>query len=126
MDYTHIHTDFTSTSVLDHFLVSESLLPLVEECQVLHRGNNLSRHSPILLKLRVGDIPIKKKANTWKPRKPAWNKVTEGMMENYKADLEERLKARPIPDCLHCVDPHCRNQGHTEGRDSTCLISSAQ
>ena len=44
VDYTHLHTDYTSTSVLDHFLVSESLLPLVEECKVLHMANNLSRH----------------------------------------------------------------------------------
>ena len=49
VDYTHVHTDYLSTSVLDHFLVSENLLPLVDECRVLHRGDNLSRHSPILL-----------------------------------------------------------------------------
>ena len=77
IDYTHIHTDMRSTSVLDHFLVNERLVPLVEECKVLHRGDNMSRHSPILLKLRVGDIPLKKKVNTSVPRKSAWHKATE-------------------------------------------------
>ena len=49
VDYTHMHTDFKSTSVLDHFLVTENLLPQVEECKVVHRGDNLSRHSQVLL-----------------------------------------------------------------------------
>jgi hypothetical protein len=52
-------------------------VPLVESCQVLHRGDNLSRHSPILLRLNVGDIPSKKKVNIRKLKKPAWHKVTE-------------------------------------------------
>ena len=42
VEYTHIHTDLQSTSVLDHFLVSERLVALVEDCQVLHSGDNLS------------------------------------------------------------------------------------
>ena len=121
VDYTHIHTDFKSTSVLDHFLVSESLLPLVDTCQVLHKGDNLSRHSPILLKLRVGEIPSKKKDNTCRPKKPAWHKVTEEIIGNYKVDLEERLLARPFPGCLSCADPHCRNPSHTSDRDSFML-----
>ena len=50
-DYTHVHTDNVSTATLDHFLVNERLLPLVEQCQVLHRGDNMSRHSPILFRL---------------------------------------------------------------------------
>lgn len=61
IDFTHIHTDVRSTAILDHFLVSARLISLINECKVLHRGDNLSRHSPILLKLRVGDISEKKK-----------------------------------------------------------------
>ena len=61
VDFTHIHTDMKSTAVLDHFLVNERLANLVEECKVLHQGDNMSRHSPILLRLRVGEIPLKNK-----------------------------------------------------------------
>ena len=121
VDYTHMHTDFVSTSVLDHFLVSERLVPLVESCQVLHMGDNLSRHSPILLRLNVGDIPSKKKVKIRKPKKPAWSKVTEEIMEEYKLDLQERLVARPVPDCLSCVDPHCGDPAHSEDRDTFML-----
>ena len=59
----------------------------MEDCKVLHRGDNLSRHSPILLKLKVGDIPTKRKAKIWKPKKPAWYKANLETIEEYKADL---------------------------------------
>ena len=42
VDYTHIHTDMVSTSVLDHFLVTERLVPLIEVCKVLHSGDNMN------------------------------------------------------------------------------------
>ena len=59
VSFTHIHTDLKSTSILDHFLVNDRLLEFVEDAGVMHLGDNLSRHSPIMLKLRVGDIPVK-------------------------------------------------------------------
>ena len=118
VDYTHMHTDFVSTSVLDHFLVSERLVPLVESCQVLHKGEHMSRHSPILLRLNVGDITSKKKVKIRKANKPAWHKVSEDIMEEYKLDLGERLFARPVPDCLSCGDP-----AHSADRDSFKLSS---
>ena len=49
VDYTNVHTDNVSRAVLDHFIVNERLVPYVRRCQVLHRGDNMSRHSPILL-----------------------------------------------------------------------------
>ena len=92
IDFTHMHTDMRSTAVLDHFLVNERLVPLVEECRVLHRGDNRSRHSPILLKLRVGDIPIKKKVSSSAPKKPAWHKATQEVIVEYNADLQTKLE----------------------------------
>ena len=121
VDYTHMHTDFVSTSVLDHFLVSRRLVPLVESCQVLHKGDNLSRHSPILLKLRVGEIIPKVKVQIKVPKKPAWHKATDANVEEYKNDMETRLAARPVPACLSCEDPHCGDPGHTEERDRFML-----
>ena len=121
VDFTHLHTDSKSTSVLDHFIISESLLQHVESCQVLHRGENPSRHSPILLKLRVGEIPSKHTSIKWKPKKPAWNKATEEMILSYKEDLQERLLSMQTPDCLSCSDPHCSVPSHTIDRDSYIL-----
>ena len=121
VDYTHIHTDMRSTSVLDHFLVNERLVLLVEECRAIHSGDNLSRRSPILLKLKGGDIPLKKKLSTWLPKKPAWDKATPEILDLYKADLEERLASKPPPASYNCLDPHCANQAHSLERDNHAL-----
>ena len=50
VDFTHIHTDLTLTSTLDHFLVNQRLLDLIQDAGPIHLGDNLSRHSPIMLK----------------------------------------------------------------------------
>ena len=53
IDFTHLHTDNRSTSTIDHFLLSPRLIQLVSEAGVVHKGDNMSRHSPIWIKLRV-------------------------------------------------------------------------
>ena len=121
VDYTHIHTDMKSTSVLDHFLVNERLANLVEECKVLHRGDNMSRHSPILLRLRVGDIPLKKKVSSSILRKPAWHKATQEILQDYKDDLHGKLSNIAAPFSLTCADPHCKDPAHSSERDSYVL-----
>ena len=42
ISHTHVHTDYVSTSTLDHFILSPRLLNLVEECGPVHLGDNLS------------------------------------------------------------------------------------
>ena len=121
VDFTHIHTDMKSTAVLDHFLVNERLANLVEECKVLHLGDNMSRHSPILLRLRVGEIPLKKKVISFIPRKPAWYKATQETLQEYKEDLHRRLASRSDPISLACVDPHCQDPAHSSERDNHML-----
>ena len=72
IDHTHTHTDGTSTSIIDHFVVSPRLLQLVEDCGPIHRGDNLSRHTPILLSLRLGELPRRQAAaQPPSPRMPA-------------------------------------------------------
>ena len=84
IDYTHMHTDFRSTSIIDHFVMNERLLSLVADCGPLHLGDNRLRHSPILVKLNLGAIPAKQEFLMKTPRRPAW----------YKADTS-RLKPTP-------------------------------
>ena len=120
-DFTHIHTDFKSTSVLDCFLVSENLLPLVKDCRPLHLGQNLSRHSPILLCLDLGKVPKKMKQSSWLPRKPSWLKATEADIAKYKSDLQSKLEAVNIPHSVYCSNPHCDNTGHSVESDTMVL-----
>ena len=67
--------DLQSTSILDHFICNKSLLrvPYIIDVGVLHLGDNLDRHSPIMLRLNTGNIPLKPiPVEIPKPRKPAW------------------------------------------------------
>ena len=88
VDYTHIHTDYKSTSVIDHFLVNERLLSLVVDCGPIHLGDNRSRHSPIMLKLNLGAIPMKQKVTTKIPRRPAWYKASMEDIKTYTEQLD--------------------------------------
>ena len=122
VSYTHIHTDMKSTSVLDHFLVNERLLEFVEDAGVMHLGDNLSRHSPIMLKLRVGDIPVRQpQVETPRPRHPAWYKATEDHIAEYTAQLGEKLDSMECPESIFCNDVHCSDPQHKHDRDSHVL-----
>ena len=110
-----------SHSTVDHFVLSPRLLPLVLECGVIHRGDNLSVHSPIWVKLRVGALPIKKKAISKSQKKPSWSKASQDQLDAYTAALQESLAVVNTPDSLMCQDVHCKDKKHTEERDSMML-----
>ena len=129
VDYTHIHTDYKSTSTLDHFIVTPRLLPLIEESGVIHRGDNRSRHSPILLRLRLGGLKVKegKEGKGAAPRRPAWSRAKEAELHLYTRTLEQRLVALQVPPCLssdphlRCTNPHCDDSQHSKAGDSFLL-----
>ena len=123
IDFTHTHTDGTNTSVIDHFVVSQRLLQLVEDCGPVHRGDNLSRHCPIFLSLRLGELPRRQAApQPPPPRMPAWGRATEEEVAGYTAALHQRLRAVRCPtSMLHCRDPLCSNPAHSQARDRVVL-----
>ena len=57
--FTHTHTDFKSVSTIDRILVNERLLSYIVDAGVLHLADNPSRHDPIMMKLDIGNIPVK-------------------------------------------------------------------
>ena len=120
--YTYMHTDYKSTSVLDHFMLSPRLLALVEGCGIVERGDNMSGHCPIWVSLRLGTLPERKKSKSFIPRKPSWSKATEDNKLEYTSDLERRLLDLNIPlFALSCENPHCQDKNHSEDRDSFML-----
>ena len=121
VSYTHIHTDLTSTSTLDHFVVNERLLSVIAGAGVLHLGDNLSRHSPIMLKLDLGRLPVQRKTKTSSPSRPAWYKSEQSHRDEYTRSVHNKLSSLQVPDTLHCSDPHCQTDQHTEERDSFVL-----
>ena len=121
VDHTHVHTDFKTTSTLDHFIMNKRLLALIDDCGVVHLGDNPSRHSPIILKLKVGDIPVKSEERVKRQKKPAWYKASQENKEQFTVDLEERLSSLLRPDTLQCMDSNCKDVSHSQERDSHVL-----
>ena len=121
VDYTHIHTDYKSTSTLDHFVVNRRLIDSIIDCGVLHLGDNPSRHSPIMLKLNVGSISKQAKREKTKSRRPAWYKADQVDRDNYTMDLQDRLGSIVTPQSLNCCNSLCQEEAHSQERDSHVL-----
>ena len=120
--YTYLHNDNKSGSVIDHFLISPRLLNLVEDCGVVERGDNLSGHAPIWVRLKLGILPVKQRYSGWVPRKPSWNKATQEQVSRFSSSLEQKLESISVPlTALNCESPHCMNSNHSFQRDSFML-----
>ena len=121
IDYTHMHTDFKSTSVIDHFRVNERLVPLVKDCGPIHLGDNRSRHSPIMVKLDLGSLPLKQKVKIRIPRKPAWDKASMDDIMGYTEQLDHKIQNIAATDSINCSNVNCNDVAHSSDRDDMVL-----
>ena len=118
VDFTHLHTDSKSSSVLDHFFLNKRLLDLVEDAGPVHLGDNLSRHSPIMMRLKLPANPTKPlQPETPRMSRPAWYKATMEDKHQYTTTLDLRLKDINVPGSIHCTDVSCQCPEHTRERD---------
>ena len=123
IDFTHLHTDDKSTSILDNFYVNERLLHYVESAAPLHLGDNLSRHSPIMLVLRIADIPRSscEEEMVRRPRRLAWDTASQLKVKEYQEKLQEGLARLEMPDSITCCDVMCTDASHSTARDRFLL-----
>ena len=122
VDFTHVHTDNKSVSTVDHFIVNPELLPRVCGSGAIQAGDNLSRHSPIWLKISLGEpLPLKKVVPHRTPRKPSWPKATPENIGNFTETLGSRLSDVVAPDSLGCSNCQCTDPLHSQERDSFTL-----
>ena len=124
IDFTHIHTDLKSFSTLDHFYVSQQLLDLVVDAGPVHLGDNPSRHSPIVMKLELGNLRSasgSNKSEITKIRKPAWYKAADEEKLDYTNLLHDKLAELEPPKCLDCNDVTCLHEDHSTNRDRHLL-----
>ena len=103
--------------------MSPRLLPLVEGCGIVERGDNRSRHCPIWLKLKLGSLPLRKPSSKYIPKRPAWGKATSEQKAAFKEHLETRLNQ--LENSVEfgeytplCEGLHCKDAVHSEVRDS--------
>ena len=91
IDFTFLHTDHKSTSILDNFFVDEGLLRLVEAASPLHLGDNPSGHAPIMLTLRLPEASQQpEQPDERGPSRLAWSGAEEDQIKRYTASLKER------------------------------------
>ena len=119
IDFTYMHHDHKSCSILDNFYVNAELLPYIEEAGPIHLGDNPSGHSPVLLKLKLSHPP---KSNIQEcvrvPRRLQWSKADEADIKKFSKHIQERLEVLADPECLSCLDVKCNNEEHSRTRDS--------
>ena len=84
-------------------------MEVVEGAAALDLRDNLSRHSPCMLKLRLGELPARPKVKVEGPtaRRPAWYKAEETHTLNFKLRSEEKLRKLVVPPSIHCSNPQC-------------------
>ena len=87
----------------------------------MERGDNLSRHCPIWVKLKLGALPVRPSSRTWVPKRPCWSKASSNELEEYTDTLQSKLLALQIPGSVWCADPHCSDNGHCNERDKLVL-----
>ena len=85
--FTYISDMNKSTSIIDHFIVSKSLLLSVKNVCTIENVDNMSDHVPLSMSLHFSiDNLTKFKGRKFKSR-PKWHSATSTMIENIKINL---------------------------------------
>ena len=119
IDYSYSSPSDTSFSTLDHFLVTAELSTFITDAGVIHRGDNISGHSPIYLELSVLCLPKKTFPEALKLPKQNWKEATQEDKIQYKVDLDTALRnLRQPASCLECSNIKCSSEDHREALDT--------
>ena len=123
IDFTHVHTDLKSFSILDNFYVNKDFLEMVEDAGPVHCVTNMSRHSPIMMKVKLREVQLPKASvePRPRPRQPAWFKASEREKHLFTDLLDNKLKNILQPEALKCIEVQCKCEEHTQERDKFVL-----
>ena len=97
-----------NTALLDYVFMTESLSDNVEDWYVKDSGDNLSDHSPKIVKIKADTeyVPV---SDTF-ISKPMWNKATEAQKAAYLIKLDKLLSNIDINnEAVSCKDLYCNN-----------------
>ena len=94
-----------SSATLDHFLVCDTLQREIVSFRVLHEGDNLSDHCPVILELNLSFVGSAMQPRTHVPR-IAWHRAKEQDITDYRRVLTTLLTNVTLPrDAALCTDP---------------------
>ena len=109
-------------SLVDHFMCSKGLEECIINAGVIHRGDNVSGHSPIFLEMSTFCLPKRSEVPMHRPPKQNWKEATEEDKTKYKVELNAALEDIQLSeDCLNCRDLKCSNDNHRESLDQYIL-----
>ena len=77
--------------------MNERLLEYIVDAGVMHFADNPSRHSPIMFKLEVGNIPVIIEPKVKPTRRPAWYKANAENIDEYTETLDIKLRTIEQP-----------------------------
>ena len=121
-DYTYSSPCNKHFSLVDHFLHSKELGSNVVNAGVIHRGDNISGHSPIFLEMETRCLPKKQQPDIQKPPKQDWKSASGEDKAKYKLQLEDALQKIELHDKgLGCDDLSCNSETHRDNLDNYIL-----
>ena len=122
VDHTFNSPANNSTSTIDHFMFNKELFNFVETAGVIHRGDNLSGHSPIFLKLKTDKLPRTNIPTRQYLPKQCWKKATSNDKQGFKYHLKGELDNLRIPHSISaCTDVNCQSLEHRNDIDQYIL-----
>ena len=120
VDFTHYYEVLGTTyvSVLDHFILNESLNEYIVSAGVIHHSDNLSDHCPIYCVVNLPDIHEQKSIPTQNIPKPSWSKAEQHQRDFFQLHLDECVRNINIPySLITCNDALCSNPSHINDID---------
>jgi hypothetical protein len=133
IDYTFESKANNARSTVDHFLVSNNLIPRITKCDGIHEGDNLSDH--VLVSLKMGtpsNMEYIEASNAKDTAKPMWHRASSDQVDMYKITLDSKLNDIKVPwEAIHCKNMHCNDNTHFQLTEkfhndiiSACLSAS--
>jgi len=107
VDYTYESMAHGTRSTLDHFLVSNQLVPHVTQVKALHSALS-SDHSPVEMTVSVNVSSLQEPAPGRRNPKPLWHKASDAQIEQYRDRLDALVATLDPPhEALRCRAPDC-------------------
>ncbi len=120
IDYTYFGPT-GSSSIIDHFIVSQSLLPQLMCYRTVHALSNISDHIPVFLEIKGHSPVINNSIDnvTITPvSRPIWSSATVEQIASYKSRLDDHLHSIIFShDLIICNDFHCNSSEHRSQLD---------
>lgn len=125
VDYTFESKASGERSLLDHFIVSENLVGSICEHNVVHRGDNLSDHSPIEITMDISTRYTEDPVSRTESTHLMWNKANSNNLQAYKEKLDTNLSALQYPHkALNCCDYSCQQHSNDIEQFHDAIVSA--